>query len=117
MNHPTVLPVTGAALASVPRVREAAASASARFGVDLLDDAVAARVVADHERLRDTGGWHDEVGGLLVIGGVVAALVLGGDLGSPVQAKVAAQFGAACLAVPLGVLRLGAGEPVGRSQA
>lgn len=105
MTEQNVLQVSGARLAAVPQVRESARAASAALGIDLLDDSVAARVVADHQRLKDTGGWHDEAGAVLVIGGIVGAVLLRGALTStPLEAGPVAGFAAACAAVPLGLL-------------
>jgi hypothetical protein len=105
MTDQSVLQVSGARLAAVPQVAESARAASAALGVDLLDDAVAARVLAEHRRLKDSGGWHDELGAVLVVGGLVGALILKGSLGStPLEAGQVAGFAAACAAVPLGLL-------------
>ncbi|MGW6914538.1 hypothetical protein ACWGB8_12060 [Kitasatospora sp. NPDC054939] len=110
------LPLSGRELAAIPEVAEAAQGVRALYGIDLLDDATARDVVRRHERLRGAGGWHDEAGGILVLGGAVVAGVLGAGLGPAPSAGQLAGLVAACLAVPVGVLVWVAGYRQGRGR-
>ncbi|MER5352215.1 hypothetical protein ABT093_18045 [Kitasatospora sp. NPDC002551] len=110
------LPVPGRRLAEIPEVAEAARQVVEAYGINLVDDTVAQDVIIRHNLLKDTGGWHDEVGGLLVIGGVVAAAVLGSSMASPPESGQIAGLIAACLAVPLGILVWVAGFRQGRTK-
>ncbi|WP_344031415.1 hypothetical protein [Streptomyces luteireticuli] len=61
--------------------------------------------VAEYERLAEKGGWHDELGWMLVLGGGVGCLVADKPLGW-----------AALLSVPLGVWAWIAGHRLGKRQ-
>ncbi|MEV7188802.1 hypothetical protein [Kitasatospora sp. NPDC093102] len=97
------LPVSGGQLAALPEVAEAARRAETLYGVTLLNDDVARNVVIKHLRKRDQQDWHDEAAGILIIGGIVAAAVIGFSMKSPVEPKKVVGIVAAILAIPAGI--------------